>query len=267
MSPERARQGVKKSRRLTRELWRGITLAGAGARTWSTSRRLMAWGLVPGAVTLVIFGVAAVVIATQVWGWAGSIAGAVADPAGWVHGLIQVVAALAIVVGAVVLGIYTFTAVTLLLGQVFFERISRAVDEAHGFTGVDPEEPWHRSLSRSVGEMLRLAVLTIPLAIGLFVVGLVPVVGAVVSFVLAAAFGGWFLALELTSYPLERRGVIRLAERRAVLRRSRATVVGFGAAVFLLFLIPLGPALFMPAAVAGATRLVQDSAGTSPKNT
>lgn len=267
MSQPVARKGARKSRRVTREVFRGVRIAGLGLRTWSTSRRLMAWGLVPGAVTLVIFGIAAVVIATQVWGWAGSIADALVESDGWLQGAVQLVAAIAIVVGAGVLGIYTFTAVTLAVGQAFFERISRAVDQAQGFAGTDPDIPWYRSLGRGVGEVGRLALLTVPLAIGLFVVGLVPVVGGIASFVLGVAFGGWFLALELTTYPLERRGVVTLSQRRAVLRQSRATVVGFGATVFVLFLIPLGPALFMPAAVAGATRLVQETAGTAAHGT
>lgn len=251
------------SRQALRDVWRGVKLAGAGLRTWSTSRRLMAWGMVPGAVTMVLFGVAAVVIAFQVAGWSGAIANALVDSDGWLHGLVQLVAGLAIVGGAVLIGIYTFTAVTLLLGQVFFERISRSVDLERGFEGTDHDEPWYRSLVRALGELLRLALLTVPIAVGLFVVGLVPLVGGLAAFVLGAVFGGWFLALELTTYPLERRGTVTLAQRRTALRPHRATVVGFGAAVFLLFLIPLGPALFMPAAVAGATRLVQETIDTA----
>lgn len=253
-----------KPRGLLRDVFRGVRIAVLGLRTWGTSGRLMAWGLVPGAATLVVFGIAAVVIATQVWGWAGSIAGALVDSDGLLRGTIHLAGAIAIVLGAVLIGIYTFTAVTLLVGQVFFERISRAVDQAHGFTGSDADTPWHRSLRRGAGEAGRLTLLTVPLALGLILLGIVPVVGGIASFVLGATFGGWFLALELTAYPFERRGAITLSQRRAVLRQSRATVVGFGATVFLLFLIPLGPALFMPAAVAGATRLVQETAGTAP---
>lgn len=254
--------GVRPARRLFTDVWRGVKIAGLGLRTWGTSRRLMTWGLLPGAITLVIFSVLALLLVTQVWGWAGAISRALVASDGLLQGVIHLVAAIAIVVGAVVVGIYTFTAVTLTVGQVFFERISRTVDEAAGFAGTDTDEPWYRSLARGLGEIARVAVLTVPLAIVLFVVGLIPVVGGVTSFVLGVAFGGWFLALELTAYPLERRRLVTLAERRAALRGARATVVGFGAAIFVLFLIPLGPALFMPAAVAGATRLVQEVPGT-----
>jgi CysZ protein len=42
-----------------------------------------------------------------------------------------------------------------------------------------------------------------------------------------------------------------------VLRRHRWLALGFGVAVFLCFLIPLGAVLLMPAAVAGATLLTR----------
>lgn len=260
-----SRPPTQRPRQVLGQVWRGVKVTRDGLHTWSTSRRLMAWGLVPGAITLWIFGVGALVIAFQVWDWAGAIANALVSSQGLLQAAVQVVAALAIIAATVLIGIYTFTAVTLALGQVFFERISRDVDQAHGFRGTDNDEKWYRSLLRGILEVLRLALLTIPLAVVLFVIGLIPVVGTVASFLLGAGFGGWFLALELTTYPLERRGIVTLAQRRAALRQHRATVVGFGASVFLLFLIPLGPALFMPAAVAGATRLVQETTGgTAP---
>jgi CysZ protein len=68
------------------------------------------------------------------------------------------------------------------------------------------------------------------------------------------------LALELTGVPFERRGR-RLADRRAVLGRRRPLALGFGAAVFASFLIPLGAVLLMPAAVAGGALLARRSLG------
>jgi uncharacterized protein involved in cysteine biosynthesis len=65
--------------------------------------------------------------------------------------------------------------------------------------------------------------------------------------VIGALFGGWFLAVELTGMPFTRRG-LRLRDRRRILATRRPMAVGFGAAVFLCFLIPLGAVLIMPAA-------------------
>jgi uncharacterized protein involved in cysteine biosynthesis len=83
------------------------------------------------------------------------------------------------------------------------------------------------------------------------------VVGQTVVPVVAALVSGYFLTLELTSIALERRG-LRRRERFALLRRDRALSVGFGASVFVVFLIPLGAVLAMPGAVAGGTLLARE---------
>jgi CysZ protein len=56
---------------------------------------------------------------------------------------------------------------------------------------------------------------------------------------------------------------MRLPERRSLLRADRPTTLGFGVAVFVCFLIPLGAVLVMPAAVAGATLLARRALGQS----
>ncbi|WP_084103777.1 EI24 domain-containing protein [Demequina sp. NBRC 110056] len=239
------------------EVARGFRTALSGLRTWGTNPRLMVVGLIPGLITAVVFGAGAVLIVMNLESWSDGIADALVAGDGWFSDALQVVAALAILGAAALVGIYTFTAVTLVIGQPFFERLAREVDASQGFVGADPEEGAWRSIVRGIGEALRLALLTVPLAVVLFLIGLIPVVGGVTAFVLGAAFGGWFLALELTTSPLARRGVLTLHDRRAVLRGHRARVVGFGAACFLAFLLPLGAIAFMPAAVAGATHLVQ----------
>jgi CysZ protein len=76
--------------------------------------------------------------------------------------------------------------------------------------------------------------------------------------VLGALFGGWFLALELTGFAFDARG-LSLGEQRRMLRRSRSTTLGFGVVTYLLFLIPLVAVIAMPAAVAGATMLARNA--------
>jgi CysZ protein len=90
----------------------------------------------------------------------------------------------------------------------------------------------------------------------LLVLGLVPLVGQTVVPVLGACVTGWFLAVELTAIALERRG-LRLGERLRLLWRRRLLTVGFGLAVFVLFLVPLGAVLGMPGAIAGGTLLAR----------
>jgi CysZ protein len=107
--------------------------------------------------------------------------------------------------------------------------------------------------------------LSLLIGIPLFFGGFIPVVGQFVVPVIGAAVGGWFLALELVGAPFYRRG-LRLPDRRRLLRANRPTALGFGVAVFLCFLIPLGAVLVMPAAVAGATLLTRRALGLSIKD-
>ena len=171
-----------------------------------------------------------------------------------------------VLAGATVLGVaglvsvLTFTAVTLLIGDPFYEKISERVEHRFGGVPGAVETVWWRSLRRSVADSLRLIGMSLLIGIPLLLVGLVPVAGQIVGAVLGGAVGGWVLAMELTGVPFQRRG-LRLRDRRAALGRNRATALGFGVAVFVSFLIPLGAVLLMPAAVAGAALLARRSLG------
>jgi uncharacterized protein involved in cysteine biosynthesis len=158
---------------------------------------------------------------------------------------------------AVMISIVTFTGVTLVVGEPFYESISTRVEESEG--GLPPEADvslW-RQLMRGLGDAVVVGLITMLLAVLLFILGFVPIVGQTVIPVIAGLVSGYFLTLELTSIALERRG-LRRRERFALLRRNRALSVGFGASVFLVFLIPLGAVLAMPGAVAGATLMARE---------
>jgi CysZ protein len=176
---------------------------------------------------------------------------------GWATGwreLTQVLAGAGLLGVAALLGILSFTAVTLLIGDPFYERISELVEDRFGGVPDEVEVGFWRSLARSLADSLRLIALSVLIGIPLFLLGFLPVVGQTVIPVIGGAIGGWLLAVELTGVPFQRRG-LRLADRRARLKGQRMLTLGFGVAVFCCFLIPLGAILLMPAAVAGATLL------------
>jgi CysZ protein len=102
-----------------------------------------------------------------------------------------------------------------------------------------------------------VGIMTALLAVVFFALGFLPAVGQTAVPVLAACVAGYFLTFEMTSIAFERRGVHR-RRRFALLRRNRLLSVGFGVAVFVVFLIPLGAVLAMPGAVAGGTLLARE---------
>lgn len=181
----------------------------------------------------------------------------------WSEGLrdaVQFLAAIGILGLGGLIGVLTFTAVTLLIGDPFYEKISERIEERLGGVPGEVEVPWWRSLRRSIWDSLRLIGLSLLIGIPLFILSLVPVIGQTVIPVIGALIGGWFLALELVGVAFYRRG-LRLPDRRRVLRANRALALGFGVSVFCCFLIPLGAVLIMPAAVAGGTLLARKVLG------
>lgn len=153
--------------------------------------------------------------------------------------------------------VITFTAVTLLIGQPFYESLSEAVDRSEG--GEVPEsglslwtELWisARDSVKVLGRVLLYGIL-------LFALGFIPVIGQTVVPALGFCVSGYFLTQELTSVALQRRRV-DLAERLVLLRSRRMLVLGFGVPLVLAFLVPFVAVFLMPGAVAGATLMARD---------
>ncbi len=166
---------------------------------------------------------------------------------------VRVGVGLALLFAAVFLGIFVFTSVTLIVGAPAYERIWASVEERFGAVPDSGVGFWHSMLD-DIGDALRMLVPTLLLGPAVFALQLIPLVGTIASITLGAIAGGWMLALDLTGFALGARR-LSLRERRAVLRGSRALSLGFGVAAYLVFLIPGGTIIGMPAAVAGATLL------------
>ncbi len=176
---------------------------------------------------------------------------------------VRVAVGLALFVFAILLAVSTFTALTLAVGDPFYERIWLAVEKRLG--GFQPAElGFWPSVRRGIASGLKLVSLSLLIAIAVFAVGLIPLVGGVLAFTLGALGGGWLVATELLGRPLDGRN-LPPGEQAALRRRNRARVLGFGVSVYLVFLLPLAAVIATPSAVAGATvlarRLLEGASG------
>jgi CysZ protein len=235
----------------------GASLLGRGLSIVLRRPRLLVLGLVPALISGVLYAAALITLIAFLPELTGSVTWFADDWAASWHDGVRIFAGVALLGAAALLGVLTFTAVTLLIGDPFYERISSLVEAQYGgVPGGAREVVWWRI----VADSLRLITLSLLFGVPLFALGLVPVVGQTIAPVVGGMIGGWLLAVELTGVPFQRRGQ-RLRERRRVLRAHRPLTLGFGVAVFASFLIPLGAILLMPAAVAGAALLTRRALG------
>jgi CysZ protein len=231
----------------------GMGYLGRGVRLWGTNPRLMFIGVLPALIVGIVYSAAIVVLALNSSDIAAWITPFASDwQQSWRTSL-RMLAAIALVGGVIVLAVFTFAAVTLAVGDPFYERIWRATEKSGGGEAPESSMPWWKAVLGG----LRLFGLTAVTGIVIFACGFIPLVGQTVIPVVGAIVGGWFLALELTGYAFEARGH-SLRQRRRMLGSSRAQTLGFGMLTYVLFLVPFAAVVIMPAAVAGATLLAKD---------
>jgi CysZ protein len=222
----------------------------------------MALGLLPGLLTIALFTVAIATLIARLGPTSEWIAERIVGESP-LRDAVALLAGVSLLGASALIVVYTFTATTLFIGQPFFERISQRVDSTFGDFPEADAEPWWKATIRGLLEGVRLLLLSAVIALTMLGLSFIPGVGTAIAFTLGASIGGWFLALELTAYPLSRRGIVRLRDRRKLLARHRPVVMGFGAAVYIIALLPGGAVFIMPSAVAGAVLLTRHVLGDS----
>ncbi|MFE5857961.1 EI24 domain-containing protein [Streptomyces sp. NPDC056500] len=234
----------------------GFSYLMKGQRWVGTHGRWFGLGLLPGLLTFLLYVGALIGLAygaDDLVGWATPFADDWTSPwqglfRGFLTGLLFVL--------GLFLSVITFTAVTLLIGQPFYESLSEEVDRTEG--GEVPESglPLWRELWISARDSLRILARVACYGVILFALGFIPVVGQTVVPVIGFCVTGYFLAEELTAVALQRRGV-ELKERLQLLRGHRMMTIGFGLPLALAFIVPFVAVFLMPGAVAGATLMVR----------
>ena len=240
-----------------REFFRGVGMLGKGFGTWRTAPRVMLLGAIPALIVAVVYIAGLTLLLLNLPAITDNLTRFADEWEPVLQGLLRGLFALAFLVVFAFFWVYTYTALTLAVGDPFYERIWRNVEAQLGDAPVEPEIGFWRSFGRAILDFLRLFVPTLLLGVLVFAIGFVPLVGGVIAVVLGAFIGGWFLAVETTGLAFDARGFSQ-RERRRMLRSRRALTLGFGVASYLLFLVPGLTVFAMPAAVAGATRLTRE---------
>ncbi len=171
--------------------------------------------------------------------------------------LMRAILSLVLFAASVLISVLVFTTVTLLLGSPVYDVISEAVEDACGGVRNRVEYPARVWIPRMLGQSVLMVLQTIVLAVVVFGVGLIPVVGGALAGFLGIVLGGLLIARELVASPTERRGIVTLGARRRMLAKRTGATLGFGIPVYLLVSIPFVAIAVFPAAVAGGTILTR----------
>ncbi len=150
----------------------------------------------------------------------------------------------------------TFTLIANLFGAPFNSMLAQAVE-----TRLSGEEfinnPKLSSITKNVfvsikaeiGKLIFFALRAIPLLI----ISIIPGINIAAPF-LWFLFAAWMLVHEYMDYPMGNNGYL-FQQQRPILRQKRFTILGFGAMVTFMTLIPIVNFFAMPVAVAGATNM------------
>ncbi len=239
------------------EFFAGVGLLARGLALIVRRPRMFLLGALPPLITSVLFTIAVVIAVKRL---PELVAGFTGFADTWNPGTASAVRALigvALLAGLVLILVISFTALTLALGSPIYDKLSEYCEAEFGDVP-EFEEPLRTGAVRAVRQSIGLILTSMLAAIVLFAAGFIPLVGQVVVPVVSACVGGWLLAVELVGSAFERRGLLRIGDRRAALRTHRARVLGFAVPTFLLLAIPFAGAIVFPVATAGGTLLARE---------
>lgn len=245
------------------EALEGVLLLGRGLGLVLRRPRLFLLGAIPPFLTSILVTAVLVVLFTQLDTLVPLLTG-FAD--GWSASLVSLVrflVVLALVAGVSLLLVITFTTLTLTIGAPLYDLISEFVDRELADPPQVPDERLLRSAGRAVRQSVALIAVSALAAVVLFAAGFVPVLGQTVVPVVSALVGGWLLGVELVGSALERRGVLTLRGRTALMRGRRLRVLGLCVPTFALLAVPFLGIVVFPVATAAGTLLARQLRGES----
>lgn len=149
---------------------------------------------------------------------------------------------------------YGFVIVANLIGSPFYGYLSELTEKHLTGQVVASDGGWAqiiRDIPRALWREVQKIAYYLPRALGLLILGLIPVVNLVAA-VLWFGFNSWMMALQYVDYPADnhRLSFPGLKQR---LRRNRPAALGFGLPIALASMVPVLNLVVVPAAVCGAT--------------
>jgi CysZ protein len=215
----------------------GLRFFFAGLRMFIRHPSLLALSLIPVGLTVVVLLLLAFGCAWLIGQW---IAGLIPDD-------LRLVAQAVVFIFALLLGYFIYMPLARVVLAPFSEALSRKTHLISGGSGWRSDAGWGRAMT----EGLKLAVFHTVVALAALALGFIfPPVGAPLGILVAVFLSG----LDFLDVPLSARGM-PLRKKLALIGRNKSLALGFGAASYLILLIPGVNLLLLPVGVIGATLL------------
>jgi uncharacterized protein involved in cysteine biosynthesis len=132
-------------------------------------------------------------------------------------------------------------------------RRTRVINAGNKRRTIDQGQEIQQGWIRAMWDGLKVVIFQAAVALAALALGFVfPPVGAPVGIAVAIFFSG----LDFFDIPLSTRG-LKLRKKLGVIWRNKSLALGFGAAAYLMLLIPVINMLALPVGVVGATLLIE----------
>lgn len=149
--------------------------------------------------------------------------------------------------------VYLFAVLGRIVAAPFLELLTRKVETlARPDAPQPPDIGFWQSIGRVAMQESKRVVIYLCVILPLLILNFLPGLGSLLYAVLAWLVTSFFLASEFLDYPLERRGYSLGAKLRYT-RSLGLTGIGFGAAVFVMGMVPVLNLALLPLSAVGGT--------------
>lgn len=227
----------------------GISYLGQGLSLIS-QKGIRPFVVIPLLVNIGVFSLAIWMAKSQFSIWMGQLLGWLPSWLSWVEWLLWPLFAVLILIAIY----YVFSIIANLIASPFNALLAERV-EKH-LNGLPmPEFRGYKEMMKTVGktvlsESYKILYMLKWLPV-LIIISIIPGVNVVAPFAWAL-FGAWMFALQYTDFPMGNHELY-IKDELVLLRKHRASSLGFGGAVTVMTMIPFVNFLAMPASVAGGT--------------
>ncbi len=227
--------------------------------------KLIAISIIPIFVNIAIYWTAFFLTYSKIAGYSGSITGAEHPDAGFWSELLQLLFLVVTALMLLIICYFIFVIAGSIITAPFNENLSLIIEEKTTGMKSDYNPGFIKDISNSMGAELKKISFYIAILFVIFLLGVIPIIGSILSVVLGTVFSFFYNALDFIDYPMTRR-YYTLRQKIKIVYSKFPLSMGFGCTAFLLMFLPVINVFLKPICVAGGTALFFEKKYIPDKN-